>query len=276
MTHGKQLAVHFGRKAFSTLGLIWCLACFAGGGFLLYKGATDSGSCAGAPTVQLTDSISSKDNTKNIEDVKVGDYVLAKNLDDPGPPTPHKVLAVIQSESLHVVHVGVSQSSDSTADGEIQATQFHPFWVRGQGWTFAKDLKTGDDLEDVSGHAVAVTSIRIEQRDVKTYNLSIEGVHTFYVATGNASILVHNAPFGNVPGGGPIPADQALENATQYLGPGYREIAPGVSRSADNLRQFRMTTSDLTDPTQGPHVHYESVGPDGRTITENSHVQLCP
>jgi hypothetical protein len=79
--------------------------------------------------------------------------------------------------------------------------------------------------------------------------------------------------FGNVAGGA-LRAEEALTQAEKYLGPGYEEIAPGVYRSADNARQFRMTTSDLTDVKQGVHVHFESIGPDGRTITENSHVQI--
>jgi hypothetical protein len=75
-------------------------------------------------------------------------------------------------------------------------------------------------------------------------------------------------------GGGAITAEQALDQAQNWLGAGYREIAPGVFRSADDLRQFRMTTSDLTDLTQGAHVHFESIGPDGRIILENSHVRI--
>ncbi len=78
---------------------------------------------------------------------------------------------------------------------------------------------------------------------------------------------------GNV-GGGATTASTALTQAESYLGPGYQEIAPGVYRSADGTRQFRMTGSDLTDPRQGPHVHFESIGPDGRMIIENSHVGL--
>ena len=78
---------------------------------------------------------------------------------------------------------------------------------------------------------------------------------------------------GNI-GGGATTGGGLLAQAENYLGPGYREIAPGVYRSADGLRQFRMTTSDLTDPWQGPHVHFEAIGPDGRTITENSHVAI--
>jgi len=75
-------------------------------------------------------------------------------------------------------------------------------------------------------------------------------------------------------GGGEITAADAMSQAETWLGPGYKEIAPGVYRSADGLRQFRMTDSDLLDLIQGPHVHFESIGPDGRVIVENSHVGI--
>lgn len=35
-----------------------------------------------------------------------------------------------------------------------------------------------------------------------------------------------------------------------------------------------MTTSDLTDKKRGMHVHFESVGPDGREIEENSDIRV--
>jgi hypothetical protein len=35
-----------------------------------------------------------------------------------------------------------------------------------------------------------------------------------------------------------------------------------------------FVTSDLTDATQGVHVHFESIAPDGRVILENSHVGI--
>jgi hypothetical protein len=76
--------------------------------------------------------------------------------------------------------------------------------------------------------------------------------------------------------GGVAAADDALRGAGKWLGEGYTEIAPGVFRSKDGLRQFRMTASDLADPKLGPHVHFEAIAPDGRTIIENSHVLLPP
>lgn len=80
---------------------------------------------------------------------------------------------------------------------------------------------------------------------------------------------------GNI-GGGAANADTILTQAEKYLGQNYEEIAPGVYPSEDGLSQFRMTTSDLTDPVQGPHVHFEPIAPDGRTIIENSHVGIIP
>ncbi|TAH50147.1 MAG: hypothetical protein EYC68_14955 [Chloroflexota bacterium] len=76
---------------------------------------------------------------------------------------------------------------------------------------------------------------------------------------------------GNV-SGGTLTSDQVLNAAERSLGKGYREIAPGVYRSADGSRQFRMTDGDLLDPKQGAHVHFESIASDGRSIIENAHV----
>ena len=72
--------------------------------------------------------------------------------------------------------------------------------------------------------------------------------------------------------GGAASANEALSAATKWLGEGYREIAPGVFRSADNTRQFRMVGSNLEGAT--PHVNFEVVGAGGRKIIENSHVRI--
>ncbi len=53
-------------------------------------------------------------------------------------------------------------------------------------------------------------------------------------------------------------AEKGLELAEKFLKPGYTEIAPGVFRSSDQLRQFRMTTSDITGAHgPGPHFNFE-------------------
>lgn len=78
---------------------------------------------------------------------------------------------------------------------------------------------------------------------------------------------------GNI-GGGDGTIDVILRNAERWLGPGYKQLGPGRYRSADNKRQFRMRDGDLNDSKQGPHVHFECIGPNGRDIIENSHVKI--
>ncbi len=57
-------------------------------------------------------------------------------------------------------------------------------------------------------------------------------------------------------------AENGLELAGKFLKPGYAEIAPGVFRSSDQLRQFRMTTSDITGAHGlGPHFNFEIFSP---------------
>ena len=53
--------------------------------------------------------------------------------------------------------------------------------------------------------------------------------------------------FGNITQSSALTPDAALGAGTKWLGSGYKEIAPGVYRSTDGLRQFRMTNSDIWD-----------------------------
>jgi RHS repeat-associated protein len=74
--------------------------------------------------------------------------------------------------------------------------------------------------------------------------------------------------------GGSATVGQVLDGAVKWLGDEYDEISDGVFRSADNSKQFRMTESDLTDVSQGAHVHFEAVQENGKDFYENSHVKI--
>ncbi len=82
---------------------------------------------------------------------------------------------------------------------------------------------------------------------------------------------------GNTTHASGLKPDEALSAAERWLGPGYRQIAPGIYRSADNLRQFRIVTSDLVGAhgTIGPHIHFEALNELG-AVVENLHVPLAP
>jgi len=58
-----------------------------------------------------------------------------------------------------------------------------------------------------------------------------------------------------------------LDAAVEHLGKGYKEIAPGVFKSADGNRMVRMTDSDLAktgNHAGAPHMNFET----GRTVTK--------
>jgi RHS repeat-associated protein len=126
-------------------------------------------------------------------------------------------------------------------------------------WVDAVDVRVGDGMLLRDGRTAAVQSVQCRPLRGDVYNLEVDDLHCY--AVGGAGVLVHNVSpgEGTPPRGGAAPATRgmgdigshapvnpttALSAAEQWLGPGYSEIAPGVYRSADGLRQFRMTTSD--------------------------------
>jgi hypothetical protein len=155
----------------------------------------------------------------------------------------------------------------------VRPTGWHNFHRQeGDAWVSAADLREGDVLRALDGPLVVVGLKRIRGTH-RVYNMTVEGEHVYYVS--RAALLGHNVgcgPLGNT-GSGSATTDDALAAAENWLGNSYTEIAPGVYRSNGNpSNQFRMTGSDLGAPD--PHVHFESIGPDGRTIVENGHVYL--
>lgn len=82
-----------------------------------------------------------------------------------------------------------------------------------------------------------------------------------------ATMIIPIGPVGEVRAGGktlqllakPRTAEKVLELAERILGKGYKEIDKGVFRSANGLKQFRMTASDLAGKGMNgvSHVHIE-------------------
>ena len=88
--------------------------------------------------------------------------------------------------------------------------------------------------------------------------------------TGSVGIVsnVRNSTLRN---GDALSTDDALNAAIDHLGPNYKEIAPGVFKSADGKRMLRMTDSDLSKVNNhagAPHMNFETgttvIKPNGR------------
>ena len=70
-------------------------------------------------------------------------------------------------------------------------------------------------------------------------------------------------------------AEKGLEIGGRFLKNGYSEIAPGVFRSSDNLRQFRMTDADILGKhgNIGPHFNFEILDASGNFL-KNYHMPI--
>ncbi|MFD8994022.1 Hint domain-containing protein [Streptomyces abikoensis] len=131
---------------------------------------------------------------KPIKDVQVGQQVLA-TVPETGKTGARAVTRVIIGEGeKRLVEIAIDTDGESgTATGMLTATDGHPFWVDNQHrWVDARNLKKGDKLRTSDGGLREVVSTRAWAETRKVYNLSIEGIHTYYVLAGAVPVLVHN------------------------------------------------------------------------------------
>ena len=131
-------------------------------------------------TMVLTD-----DGLKAIEEIETGDIVVATD-PETGETEEKEVVETYVNETEELIHIWV--------DGEeIVTTPNHPFYVPEKGWTYAVELKAGDQLQLVNGEYVIVEKVQHEllEEPVKVYNFEVEDFHTYYVGT-DVSVLVHN------------------------------------------------------------------------------------
>ncbi|MCA2214141.1 hypothetical protein LDL48_14915 [Wangella sp. NEAU-J3] len=188
-------------------------------------------------------------STKPIEDIHIGDTVLAS--DPTSNTTAGKPVTDI------ITGTGVKQLVDITIDVDgsrgsdtatITATHNHPFWVLDlEQWTDAANLQAGRLLLASSGASVAITSIRHRIIDAKVHNLTVADIHTYYVLAGNISVLVHNdnvIPNGTRWTRGDFPVGGAVDAGGPANGVLYRTQNGAVSNYAvydsDGIIKYRV------------------------------------
>ncbi len=152
-------------------------------------GPATAGVSASAPTPEPGHS------TKCIEDIKVGDRVLAWD-EATGSLAPKRVADtyVRITKSLRVLEV---RTPPDQRVQQIKTTDEHPFWVEGRGWVEAGKLAPGQLLRQADGSPaeVATTHAEPHPEGVTVYNFQVEDSHTYYVAQSDRDrpVLVHNA-----------------------------------------------------------------------------------
>ncbi|WP_145331876.1 polymorphic toxin-type HINT domain-containing protein [Paenibacillus xylanexedens] len=137
--------------------------------------------CFVAGTKVLTD-----EGEKNIEDIEVGDKLLAKDENNPDGELAYKEVTALyrnQRDDIIKLHVG---------EQIIETTYNHPFWVEGKEWVFADELQAGDKLQKADGSHLTIDQVEFVKLDkpVTVYNFTVEDFHTYYVT--DLGIWVHN------------------------------------------------------------------------------------
>ena len=144
------------------------------------QGATcNQGKCFIAGT-----KVKTEDGYKNIEEVEVGDKVLAYD-EETGKQAYKEVVRLFRGKTEEWYHV--------FAEGEeIVCTGGHRFYVEGKGFVEAKDLTKEDKLTLSDGRQVKIEKIEKEElaKAETKYNFEVKDFHTYYVTEND--VLVHN------------------------------------------------------------------------------------
>ena len=166
------------------------------------KGATGNEKTkAGCPVkrdsfVGSTQVLMSDGSAKRIDEIKAGDKIRASVPGNEKAET-HVVAKVIVTESdRDFVDLEIATSKKGRAPpqtGELTTTYHHPFYsTTREAFVDAADLKAGDKLQQPDGTTATVLSVRLYHFTSTTYNLTVNGLHTYYVLAGNTPVLVHN------------------------------------------------------------------------------------
>ncbi|UDQ98816.1 polymorphic toxin-type HINT domain-containing protein [Lentisphaerota bacterium WC36G] len=179
--------------------------------------------------------------SKPIEEIRLGDYVIALNPEDDLPPTAYKVTALLRNNTKTLVNVSIDYNHDGISDGVIQATEEHPFYTTNRGWIDAVDLNVEDKLFTVDGKLVDIVNVSVEDNKCATYNLTIDQAHTYYVTVNNTSILVHND----------------CENpANKYKGGIHKETSLPVGDGLDSHHMYADSINGLPK-SKGPAIQMD-------------------
>ena len=130
---------------------------------------------------------------KPIEDVELGDSVLAVD-PDTGVSGARPVTELITGDGAkHLVDVIIDADGDGKGDDQVTATDTHPFWVdREQAWLTAGELEAGASLLTPEGARVTVVGTEDHWVTARVHNLTVDDLHTYFVRTAVADVLVHN------------------------------------------------------------------------------------
>jgi RHS repeat-associated protein len=155
---------------------------------------SDSSRCADNSFVPGTLVLMADGSKKPIEQVRVGDRVVATD-PETGETAVETVTAEIKGQGeKHLVEITIdTDGPKGTATAKVTATDGHPFWVPElREWIDATDLEAGDWLRTGAGTLVQISAVERWTASAAVHNLTVSDLHTYYVLAGATPVLVHN------------------------------------------------------------------------------------
>ncbi|WP_194923583.1 Hint domain-containing protein [Catenulispora pinisilvae] len=150
----------------------------------------EDSSCLSHSFIGSTRVLMADGTTEPITDVRVGDLVADAQPGGGGTEV-HRVDQVhVTTTDSDFVDVEIG-----TPDGPatITGTRNHPYYDAGAGaFVDAGGLAPGDRLQSPAAVDVTVRGVRPHVGPTVTYDLTIDGLHTYYVVAGRTPVLVHN------------------------------------------------------------------------------------
>lgn len=125
----------------------------------------------------------------SIQNIRIGDTVVAYN-ETIGKNGFYKVVNTFENTASELIKFTFTNGES------IEATPTHPFYdYNSKRWIEAKYLNPNDVLVDVNGEPVVLQLVehRILEEPLTVYNLNVDSAHTFYISSGENSVLAHNS-----------------------------------------------------------------------------------
>ncbi len=118
-----------------------------------------------------------------VEQIRLGDLVLARH------PATGETLMKPVVQTTHRPPEKLLQIS--FGENMIRASGGHPFWISGQGWIRARNIKSGMIIHGLSQPA-EVTSVFVEEEASPSFNLIVDDFHSYFVQVGEIRVLSHD------------------------------------------------------------------------------------
>lgn len=168
-----------------------------------FPGRRAPGSCEGHSFIAGTEVLMADETHKKIEDVEIGDLVIATDSETGRTEARPVVRTWAHGDEFERTEIVVDTDGDAgSAGGTVTATDWHRIWEPTlKEWTPIGELSVGSRVQSSTGESAQVVAVVKYKGAGKVYDLSIEGIHTYYVGTAgigaDLDVLVHNTPPSN-------------------------------------------------------------------------------